>query len=377
MNTVRTDSTMAWLLPLGQLFSHWSLKRQLLTMLVVIAMASLTVIGLVSYQRTAQQTVSESREWAAALAALAAHASAGPLLELDYGTLDSALQEVVTLPGVKRIRVIRPGGTLLLSMERSSGGGGFVAPESAIHVEPPTASDIQVDQRITAYASLMPSNRGVNGQAVDRTQLPRQGWVEVELAFDERLAVSRRHWQQAFAGATLMVALTLYLFYLFLNRAIRPIRELAHFSTRMASKPGEMLRMRWGSQEVRELGRALNWSSQELATQISATHQRLNRLRAILDTAADAIIGVRKDGLIDSVNPAAERMFGRSATDLQGKALSEVLVDMDVGRLQETMHNGMLIYSTQSRIGRLEINALRHGGTAFPVEVLLGEIPDD
>ncbi len=365
------------LLPLGRFFSRWSVKKQLLTMLVVIAIISLMIIGLVSYQRSAQQTVDESRQWAAALAVLAAHASAGPLLELDYGTLDSSLQEIVALPGVKRIQVVRPGGLLLLTVDRSSEGGGFVRPEDAVALEPPASSDVLEGQRITAYASLLPSNRAVNGQSVNHRQLQREGWVEVKLAFDERLAASQRHWLQAFAGASLMVALTLYLFYLFLNRAIRPIRELARFSTRLANAPGETLRMRWGSQEVRELGRALNWSSKELERQMSATQQRLSRLRAILDTAADAIIGVRQDGIIDSANPTAERMFGRSAEQLNGCPLSEVLVNMDTALLQETMSNGMLIHSTQSRIGRLEINALRHGGTAFPVEVLLGEIPDD
>jgi len=135
-------------------------------------------------------------------------------------------------------------------------------------------------------------------------------------------------------------------------------------------------------------GGAIAWWAQRRWARARAVHQslmhhtagqerELNRLRGILDTAADAIVGVGVDGRIHSANPAAERMFGRSADELRGQPLGAVLPDVDAHRLASVMAGGVLIHSTQSRIGRLEIDALRHGGTAFPVEVLVGEIPDD
>jgi PAS domain S-box-containing protein len=100
-------------------------------------------------------------------------------------------------------------------------------------------------------------------------------------------------------------------------------------------------------------------------------------LRAILDTAADAIIGASAEARVVSVNPAAERMFGRPSAELLGLALGELLPGLDTERLRATMADSMLMHSTQSRVGQLELQALRHGGTAFPVELLLGEIAND
>jgi PAS domain S-box-containing protein len=36
-------------------------------------------------------------------------------------------------------------------------------------------------------------------------------------------------------------------------------------------------------------------------------------MRTILDTAVDAFISINSDGVVESFNPAAERMFGYAA----------------------------------------------------------------
>jgi len=53
-----------------------------------------------------------------------------------------------------------------------------------------------------------------------------------------------------------------------------------------------------------------------------ALRESEERLRAIVDTAVDAIIIIDEGGLIVSINPAAERMFGYAATDIVGENIS-------------------------------------------------------
>ena len=48
-------------------------------------------------------------------------------------------------------------------------------------------------------------------------------------------------------------------------------------------------------------------------------------MRAIVDTAAEAIIVVDEDGLIDTFNPAAERLFGYLAQEIRGRHLASLL----------------------------------------------------
>src|SRR5512147_1570356 len=46
------------------------------------------------------------------------------------------------------------------------------------------------------------------------------------------------------------------------------------------------------------------------------------RLRAILTHAVDGIITIDENGLIDSMNPAAEKMFGYDAGEIIGKSVN-------------------------------------------------------
>lgn len=366
------------LLMLRRWLSARSLCTQLLAITVGLSLAGLLIVMPLSLQRQQRQTEAESREWASALAILAAHASNVPLAENDFATLDGALQEIVALPGVQSVQVVRSGGVPVLMVKRLDGDRIVtVRQRHASPTAPPSNGLVVGADELLASASLEATNRGSVGRPVDYTRFEREGWVEVRFSFAGRMAVDRRDWLVTSTGTLMLVLLGLGLFTLFLRRTIQPIRALAEYASTLAQSPGETLRQRWGSQEVRELGRALNWSSQELARRISETQQRLSRMHAILDTAADAIIGVDAEGRIVSANPAAERMFGLDLAVLMGSSLADYLQNMDAARLRQTMADGMLIHSTQSRIGRVEINANRHGGTKFPVEVLIGEITDD
>jgi PAS domain S-box-containing protein len=167
-------------------------------------------------------------------------------------------------------------------------------------------------------------------------------------------------------------------FYGVLQRAIRPIGELAEFATRVAAKPGDVLKIRWRSREVRELGLAINWASQELADRMQDAQQKLSRLRSLLDTAADAIVGVAADGRIVTVNPAGERIFGHSAQAMLGEPLESFLTGMQPKRIREVLNEGDLISTTNTRIGQVEWQTAQRGGrSAFPVELLIGETHDD
>ncbi len=365
--------------PLWRWLAMRSLRTQLLIITTGLALGVMVIVMPLSLQRDLQQTESDSRTWAGALAILAAHASSSPLQDGDFTALDGALQEIVALPGVQGIRVIGPGGGTVMRIQRQ-------ANDQIVSVrpryEPPQPAPKQVirltdNEVVHAYASLLAANRGNDGRPVDVSQFGREGWVEVEFGFKHRTVAARQSWGLTTLGSLLLVALALVLFTLFLRRTVQPIRALAQYASTLAQTPGETLQLRWGSQEVRELGRTLNWSSQELARRMGETQQRLSRMQAILDTAADAIIGVDAHGRIISANPAAERMFGHAVSALLNSPLSDHLPGMDAQRLSQTMADGMLIHSTQSRVGRVEIDASRHGGTHFPVEVLLGEIAND
>jgi len=361
----------------GRWFSQRSLKSQILWLVLGVTLVGGSLIGVVSYKRSTAQAMDEAREWSVALARMTAHVTAGPLEQHDNPSLSMVLQNIASLPGVRAVQVVRPQGVVAMRVVRGTDGSPLTIQPRLESATPPSGVFGSNGNQLLAFARVSVGEKTFDADQTNQAEYLRDGWVEVEFSQVERLNHSRANWLGSALVSLLLVMLGLWFFFLFLNRAIGQIRELARFSATLATDPGEVLHMRWGSTEVRELGRTLNWSSQELARRMGEAQQKLSRLGAILDTAADAIVGVRDDGCIASTNPAAERMFGLSAAELQGQPIKDFLVGMSSGALSETMDNGMLIHSTQSRIGRVEINAVRHGGTEFPVEVLLGEIAND
>ncbi len=93
------------------------------------------------------------------------------------------------------------------------------------------------------------------------------------------------------------------------------------------------------------------------------------RYRAVVQTASDAIISTDATGNMAYVNPAAEKIFGYSASALLGQSLTQL---MPV-RYRQQHEQGMARYlaSRQPRIigQTVEVMGLRHDGAEFPLEL--------
>ena len=67
------------------------------------------------------------------------------------------------------------------------------------------------------------------------------------------------------------------------------------------------------------------------------------RLRSIIDRMADGVVIVDRDGAIRFANPAAERMFGRTSTELIDRDLGFPLVDADAAQVDVVRPNQQTI----------------------------------
>ena len=104
--------------------------------------------------------------------------------------------------------------------------------------------------------------------------------------------------------------------------------------------------------------------AQDLAArEIEVTRRHAQRVQAIFDTAFDAILTFDHDQRVRTANRAAERLFGRSATDLEGSRLDGILRGGD-GQIP-----GALPPPGTVGVAR----AVRANGESFPAEVSLGE----
>jgi two-component system sensor kinase FixL len=98
------------------------------------------------------------------------------------------------------------------------------------------------------------------------------------------------------------------------------------------------------------------------------------RMRAVFETAVDAIITIDERGRLERLNPAAERMFGYAEADVAGHNVSML---MPAPHRQQ--HDGYLanyLRTGERKIigkGR-EVEGLRRDGSTFPMELAVAEM---
>jgi two-component system sensor kinase FixL len=98
------------------------------------------------------------------------------------------------------------------------------------------------------------------------------------------------------------------------------------------------------------------------------------RLKAIIDTAIDGIITIDSHGLIETVNPAAARLFGYDPAEITGQNIKVLMPEPD-----KSQHDNYLENYNRTSVGQIigkgrEVLGLKKDGTVFPFLLSISEV---
>lgn len=160
------------------------------------------------------------------------------------------------------------------------------------------------------------------------------------------------------------------------------IADVEFFENPVLAMDGQERIIQWHNAEIRDSGGSIvgTLSSGTDITERKHAEEALResqeRIGAILKTAADAIITIDERGIIESFNPAAEKIFRYDAREVIGQ---NVKLLMPAPHCDE--HDGYLIRylkTGQARIigiGR-ELIGRRKDGSTFPMDLAVSEVSD-
>ncbi|WP_419899006.1 PAS domain S-box protein [Roseomonas sp. USHLN139] len=146
---------------------------------------------------------------------------------------------------------------------------------------------------------------------------------------------------------------------------LRPVRDLTRQAEAIATSGGERVGESGrpsGVAEFERLRAAAQQAHAALRARLADIALGEARLRAVLDTAADAIVVIDEAGTVLSLNRAAEAIFGYAEGEMAGQAAAALFAgDQDVLRQAGD--------PAGEAGGRREVVGQRRDGTLFPLEL--------
>ena len=157
-------------------------------------------------------------------------------------------------------------------------------------------------------------------------------------------------------------------------QVIKPLQHLKQAVIRLAAGDFNVVLPKPTRDEIGRLSASFVLMKSDLQKAIEATQESEAQQRAVINTIADGVIIITDHGIIESFNPAAERIFGYDAIEVLGQNVSILMPheyadnhDIYLKNYRES-HNAQVIGSVR------ELEGLHRNGHIFPIEITISEV---
>ncbi|QGZ42195.1 PAS domain S-box-containing protein [Pseudoduganella flava] len=342
---------------------------------VALATAAYTTYAVRTLRAEAELHLQERSE---RLVTVLSQALARPLFDINGAAITSVVDAMRATPEVLMLRVLAPNGAELASF---------------------TTTKIDEKKAVTVH-------RDISFQDGSRTFLVGA----IDLSYSRRGADEelRRQLLQAL-GINLLLALTIVVsIFLVARKTVRPFADIQKALEKLAQGKTEielsgigrtdqvgrlsiavrsfrdtLTRLRYAESELRELNgdleQKIDARTQELKTTIQVARDSERKLRAIVDTALDAVVTMDRKGRVVGWNRQAEIIFGYGRDEALGQPLDTLIIPP---RYRMDHRKGMERYLAGQGSGavldrRIELEGLRADGSEFPIELSITRIDLD
>ncbi len=197
---------------------------------------------------------------------------------------------------------------------------------------------------------------------------PLRGMLQVSVSTEvaqARIAATRRNVWLGSLGLALAVGLAMWM--AMRLSVLRPVAFLRDAIARVGQGDRAAKLSVGRRDELGQLACQFNRMQEEL-------HASEARIRAVLENMADGMVTADRQGVIESANPAAERLFACAAQELVGRNIKAVIPDP----YRDAEHADPPTYLPAGRartsgIGR-ELSGRRSDGSIFPIELTVSEM---
>lgn len=111
-----------------------------------------------------------------------------------------------------------------------------------------------------------------------------------------------------------------------------------------------------------------------LAQHDESVQEQVARLKALVESAVEGIVTINESGLVETFNPAAEKLFGIAAEEIIGKKINCLMPEPFHSQHDQYLKN-YLTSGTPKIIGiGREVLAKRYDGRTFPIYLSVGEM---
>ncbi|WP_126455931.1 PAS domain S-box protein [Sulfuriflexus mobilis] len=311
---------------------------------------------------------------------------------IDIGKELRLMQKRIQAAG-QEITITNDGGGYLLHPDASKTYGFDLGKRYRVQEDIPQMAKLYLPGNLERKKILLPKQTGTQQVAVytkipiDPARPERFIAVGISESYDSIVAEHTRVLRDALGWLVVSLLIGVILAVTFSIRLTRPIRQISqamddythqrqdevYLPLERQDEVGQLARnFEAMTNEVEETRTRLEVMNRDLETMVDERTAQLqgseNRQRAILNTIADGLITIDDKGLIERLNPAAEKMFGYTADELVGKNISVLLPE------EERQAHEAYIDQSELNVPRIinqarDLEGRRKDGTLFPMEL--------